>query len=381
MIDAPLALAFTAGMVAAFNPCGFALLPAYLSYFLGTEGGSGWDRGHVGRAIVVGAAVTAGFVAVFGAAGVLVTGFSLSVQPVVPWLSIVIGAGLAALGVAVALGFHPRLPLPHVQPGGRGRGVGSMALFGVSYAVVSVSCTLPVFLAAVATVFDRSTFASGVSVFAAYAGGMGTVLIGLTVAVALAHRVAVARVRRVLPFVSRAAGVLLAVAGTYAAWYAWYGLRVNAGDDPPAGPIVWVSRWSADISERLAGAGPATVALAVGALVAIGLALGTRRPAPGAGGSEQADGRHRPDPDERPADDQRLRNGPEEPAVTGVGAVVAHHPQVLGRHSDLLQRAGGHVGTEVGLFEHLAVDEDLAVTALHRLPGEADHPFDQVLGL
>ena len=38
MIDAPLALAFTAGMVATVNPCGFAMLPAYLSFFLGLEG-------------------------------------------------------------------------------------------------------------------------------------------------------------------------------------------------------------------------------------------------------------------------------------------------------------------------------------------------------
>ena len=36
-MDARLALAFSAGMVATVNPCGFALLPAYLSYFLGLE--------------------------------------------------------------------------------------------------------------------------------------------------------------------------------------------------------------------------------------------------------------------------------------------------------------------------------------------------------
>ena len=38
MIDAPLALAFASGMVATVNPCGFAMLPAYLGYFLGLEG-------------------------------------------------------------------------------------------------------------------------------------------------------------------------------------------------------------------------------------------------------------------------------------------------------------------------------------------------------
>ena len=37
-MNANLALAFSAGMVATVNPCGFAMLPAYLSYFLGLEG-------------------------------------------------------------------------------------------------------------------------------------------------------------------------------------------------------------------------------------------------------------------------------------------------------------------------------------------------------
>ena len=43
MIDAPFALAFAAGTVAAFNPCGFALLPAYLGWFLGAEDAADGD--------------------------------------------------------------------------------------------------------------------------------------------------------------------------------------------------------------------------------------------------------------------------------------------------------------------------------------------------
>ncbi len=35
MIEAPIALAFAAGLVATVNPCGFAMLPAYLAYFMG----------------------------------------------------------------------------------------------------------------------------------------------------------------------------------------------------------------------------------------------------------------------------------------------------------------------------------------------------------
>ena len=48
VIDAPLALAFTAGMVATVNPCGFAMLPAYLTFFLGLEGGAA-DEDAPGR--------------------------------------------------------------------------------------------------------------------------------------------------------------------------------------------------------------------------------------------------------------------------------------------------------------------------------------------
>jgi hypothetical protein len=63
-----LLVALTAGMVAAFNPCGFAMLPAYLGLFLGDEAGAK-SGSAVGRALGVGAAVTVGFVAVFGVAG------------------------------------------------------------------------------------------------------------------------------------------------------------------------------------------------------------------------------------------------------------------------------------------------------------------------
>ena len=61
MIDAPLAYAFGVGMVATVNPCGFAMLPAYLSFFLGLEEADDDTRASVLHALVIGATVTAGF--------------------------------------------------------------------------------------------------------------------------------------------------------------------------------------------------------------------------------------------------------------------------------------------------------------------------------
>lgn len=229
-IDAPFAFAFSAGLVAAFNPCGFTMLPAYVGYFLGAEGERTEGAGVL-RALGVAAVVTAGFVAVFGIAGLLVVNVSRGIQDALPWLTVLIGLALIPLGIAMLRGFEPKLSIPRMQRGTSGRGLDSMFLFGVSYAVVSLSCTLPVFLAATATTFRTADLASGLAVFVTYGLGMGLVLVVLTLALALARQGVVGRMRRLLPYVNQVSGALLAVAGLYVAYYGFYELWVDAGMD------------------------------------------------------------------------------------------------------------------------------------------------------
>lgn len=293
MIDAPLALGFAAGMLAAFNPCGFALLPAYLAFFLGGEDGTTVRPRPVTGALAVGGAVTVGFVVVFGLAGLATTAFSVAVQRAAPWVSLPIGVALAALGVAVAAGWKPAVRLPSLAVGGSSRGFASMALYGASYATVSLSCTLPVFLAAVATTFEDASVLSGLAVFVAYALGMGTVLTGLAVAMGLARRPIGATLRRATPVIARAGGVLLAVAGAYVTWYALYEIRLARDDDAPAGPVVTVTRWSGQVSTWIDGTGNATIAAGVVVLVGLAALVGRRRSGRRADGDKQPAARRR----------------------------------------------------------------------------------------
>lgn len=235
MPEGPFAFALAAGMAATVNPCGFALLPAYLAAFLG-EGATGEEAGArpvhaVTRAFAVSAAVTAGFVVVFGAFGLVVTPLALSVERYLPWVTIVIGIGLVVLGVSLARGRELIAHLPKLNKGGRDGSMPSMFLYGVSYAVASLSCTIGPFLAVTSTTFRSSNLISGVGVFVAYAIGMGIVVAALTVAVALAKAGLIARLRSAMPYVSRASGYLLVVAGAYVAWYGWYEVRVLGGGD------------------------------------------------------------------------------------------------------------------------------------------------------
>lgn len=262
-----MALAVTAGAVAAVNPCGFALLPAYLGLLVaGPEpgGGTAPRATQVLRAIRLSLAMTVGFVAVFGTFGVVVARLSLSIERYLPAVTLVIGFALVGLGVWLLLGRH----LPGIKGlAGIGRapgtGLGSQVLYGVAFAAASLSCTIGPFLA-VTTTAARAGSAVAVPVtFVVYAAGMGAVVTVLAVAVALARESLVSRVRRATPVVERLSGVLLLVAGAYVAWYAWFEIRVQSGR-LTGDPIVdAASRPQSELTQFIAGLGPVLLALLV----------------------------------------------------------------------------------------------------------------------
>lgn len=277
MFDAPVGFAFSAGAVAAFNPCGFALLPAYLSAFL--SGSDEEERPSSARAALVALAVASGFTLVFGIAGFLISQTAVTVQKWTPWLSVGIGLGLVPIGIAMMRGWTPKLRLPAVRGVRADGGVASMFLFGVSYAVVSLSCTIPAFLVAVVGTFTDSDPASGLLVFGAYTAGMASVLVVLTVVVALARQGMLARIRGVLPFVNLAAGGLAVLAGAYVAYYGYYEIRVEHGGEPALGPIAWVGDRSGTATTWVSDLGNGTVFIA-GLVVTAGVlavALRARR--------------------------------------------------------------------------------------------------------
>ena len=278
----------TLGMVATVNPCGFAMLPAYLSYFLGLEGSDAdVPRASVAQAVRVACAVAAGFLAVFAVAGTAVKLTSLPVYETVPWISIVIGLALLVLGIAMLSGFELVVRLPRLDRGGRERTVRSMFLFGVSYAVASIGCTLPLFLGPVAGTISNDSIVDGVLVFAVYGLGMTTVLLALTVAIALARTSLVRSLRRVQPHVGRIAGGLVALAGAYVAYYGWLEVRLGrTGQVPDSNITDVVAGWSADATRWIDEVGAVRIAVAVAVLLA-GVAAAVRasrtRAADGAG--------------------------------------------------------------------------------------------------
>ena len=154
-------------MAAAFNPCGFAMLPAYMGLYLGVGGGE--DRGsfvaQLGKALLVGVSVTAGFVLLFAAAGTVIgLGARSVVGGILPWLGLGIGVILIAAGAWLLRGGELYTSLAQRAATRLGNPGTSNArgyfLFGLSYGVASLSCTLPIFLAVVGTSFAAADIAT-----------------------------------------------------------------------------------------------------------------------------------------------------------------------------------------------------------------------------
>lgn len=227
-------LAFTAGMVAAFNPCGFAMLPAYLTLVIQRE--STGQFGALGRALGATAVMALGFLTVFGLFGLLTVSVASTVQRYLPYVTVIVGIVLVALGIWLVSGRE--LLINSAARGARWAPtarLGSMYGYGVGYAIASLSCTIGPFLAVTGSSLRTGSLVSGISVYIAYAAGIALVVGALAVGVAVASSALIERLRRVLPYVNRVSGVVMILVGLYVAWYGWFELRLFSGgngDDP-----------------------------------------------------------------------------------------------------------------------------------------------------
>jgi cytochrome c biogenesis protein CcdA len=276
-----LGLAFGAGLVAALNPCGFALLPAYLTLVVRTERTGALTA--VWRALAATMAMTFGFLAAFGAFGLLTVTVAAAVERFLPYVTIVIGISLVALGIWLLLGRDLTALTPRALVAGRRRAptarLGSMFGYGVGYAVASLSCTIGPFLAVTGATFRGGPLLDGLMIYLSYAAGFGLLVGVLAIAIAFASTALIDRMRRILPYINRISGALLIAVGLYVGYYGFYEVRLFVLNGSPTDPVIaaagrlqsaiagWVHKY---------GAWPWVLALAVLAVAVLAFASARR---------------------------------------------------------------------------------------------------------
>jgi cytochrome c-type biogenesis protein len=105
-VNTLLVLAFAAGMLAPVNPCGFALLPAWITHTLADAGSD--DASplplRLAHALRAGLALTIGFAGTLAAAGLLVSAGARALITAALLLGLAIGIVLLLLGALMLTG-------------------------------------------------------------------------------------------------------------------------------------------------------------------------------------------------------------------------------------------------------------------------------------
>lgn len=223
----PVGYAFGAGMVSAVNPCGFFMLPVYITLYLGAEEGDYQRQSMISRVLKatwIAVVVTSGFAVLFGLVGAVVSVTGYYLMAAIPWFALAIGAVLLCLGVWILMGHSVTLPAigKMVDWIGDFREMSSLGyfLFGLAFGATSLGCTLPIFLAVVGSSVTTGNFFAGFLQFISYILGMGLVMHFLTLGIAMVKkRLVVGTMRRVVPYIHKISAFFLLTAGGYILYY------------------------------------------------------------------------------------------------------------------------------------------------------------------
>ncbi len=266
VIEGNFAYSFMLGMLAAVNPCGFVLLPAYLLYFLGIDGGPQHiSRAPLQRALRVSASVSAGFLLVFLVVGSISRLFTQWIELRAKYAGFVIGLILIVLGIAMLLGWKPSFTTS--MPGAkRDHSTRAMFVFGIGYAIASIGCTIGLLTTAILGSIGTNGFVSGVISITMYGLGMSLLVTALTVTLAAAKTGVTRVLKRSLRYIDKVAAVFISLTGIYLTWY-WYGAISERGS---LGAVVSrVENWQNSVSLWLQRQGASRLALICAVVIAL----------------------------------------------------------------------------------------------------------------
>lgn len=245
MDTATLSLAIIAGVLATFNPCGFALLPAYMGMIAAANEGRSKAQALIGG-LRFASGMTVGFILLFGTFGLVFAPFASAISRYLPIVTIIVGILIVALGFWLLLGRKVGNGAGLIKGWSPGESWFSQVGYGLTFAIVSLSCTLGPFLAVTGASIRSSDFFAIVFTFVAFALGMGAAVSVIAVATALTGSQVSVWMRSKSEVISRVTGSLVILAGIYVAWFGWFEWRVNSGQqvgDPIIGAVTNAQSW------------------------------------------------------------------------------------------------------------------------------------------
>jgi cytochrome c biogenesis protein CcdA len=235
-------------------------------YFLGVSGRPGTQRATVRRALLVSAALSAGFMTIFIIVGGVSRLFTDWLNQNAKYVSLLIGVALVILGIAMLFGYRLPFSTPKLETGKRDQTVASMYVFGLAYAIASIGCTIGPFSATVLGTIDTDGFFQGIIAIILYGLAMSLLITTLTVTLALAQGGLLKSLRIGMTYVEIASAVIMILSGLYLTWYWFNDIRDKYDDDFTGQVLNWQERIAQIIDDN-------RLVLAIVFAVIVGVAL------------------------------------------------------------------------------------------------------------
>jgi len=216
-------LAFSAGLVSFVNPCGFALLPVYITYYFKNEG---LEKAKLLRRIfaglLLGLIVSLGFAATFSLVGIVVTYLGRGLLKYVGWFDLAMGVLLIIIGIIYLFNFNTKINLNKITIVGEKLKSNklknryfSFFIYGIGFATASLGCTLPIFLLVITTAAKANGIFEGLFVFLAYAAGMSLFMLAFSLLVAVSKTTIEKTLTKALPYIYKLGPIIVIIAGAY----------------------------------------------------------------------------------------------------------------------------------------------------------------------
>tara|TARA_B110000438_G_scaffold89537_1_gene89035 strand:- start:989 stop:1867 length:879 start_codon:yes stop_codon:yes gene_type:complete len=221
-------ISFSAGLVAVFNPCGFALLSVYFSSFLNRNKTVEYKNNSskyflkIYDPIYVSTIVTIGFIIIFFIFGIALSAGFYAIKSTFSYFGLLISIFLFAYGFYILSGgniyFNKLQKIANLLGSKNTDSSKFYFIYGLSYGITSLSCTLPIFMSIVFSLSNMSKIEFLLRDFILFSVGTWVALLSVSFAL-LFLDIIVQKIKFFLSLYKYISSLVLIISGSYLILY------------------------------------------------------------------------------------------------------------------------------------------------------------------
>lgn len=217
---------FSLGVITFFSPCAFPMLPGYISYYIGLSNNDIKLKMSKKQKIYVflKEGIIGGLFCAIGALLILVIiGFCISffgelirdqIKENLIQFNLIVGMIIILMGLIMLTNYNIVLPFK-IKNAPKRKGYYGLFLYGILYALVSISCVIPLFIGLVLRAIYSSNIFEGFLVFFSFALGLSILFIILTILTLGAKKAIIKHINKILPKIQKIGSIILIIVGIW----------------------------------------------------------------------------------------------------------------------------------------------------------------------